>query len=192
MTIGSDGTNGSLSRRGSFLSRKGVDGESDDIISSSDVDSTHMDEGGDDSLQSTPVRKRRVSVKAMTALRFPSLQADDDLNNIKKNHENAVRGHIRRVLSDCGVGRDGRFGDTRNLTPWRDSDQQSLRFRQKEKKKVEENKTKSLYNDLSRLINTAKKEESINPTPFGVKDVRRRLVDELYAIRVGQTPHKYQ
>ena len=52
---------------------------------------------------------------------------------------------------------------------------------------------KRLYTDLSKLVKTAKKEELLRgPTPFGKKDVRRRLVDELFAIRVGQTPHKYQ
>ena len=85
----------------------------------------------------------------------------------------------------------------RTLTPWRNGTHEQHRVRRslaKEQARVKEAvEMKRLYTDLSKLVKTAKKEELLRgPTPFGKKDVRRRLVDELFAIRVGQTPHKYQ
>ena len=134
-----------------------------------------------------------------------------ELNGIANDQEQTVRGQIRRALSDRGLGGAGRRHVGESERPKKRShqerppqrrDQRTLtrngeRVRRsvaKEQARVQEAvEMKRLYSDLSKLVKTAKKEELLRgPTPFGKKDVRRRLVDELFAIRVGQTPHKYQ
>jgi len=111
----------------------------------------------------------------------------------KSSHQEQQRPQRRQPGQQPGQQR--RY--QRTLTPWRNGTHEQHRVRRslaKEQARVKEAvEMKRLYTDLSKLVKTAKKEELLRgPTPFGKKDVRRRLVDELFAIRVGQTPHKYQ
>ena len=112
-------------------------------------------------------------------------------------------GRIRRVLSDRGGRMLGRAG----LTPWRRSNAggrgaadgggggMSVKNSKKKAAKLESQRTTSLFNDLTRLVETVGKEDrklsSKKMDMFEKEDVRRRLVDELFAIRVGETPQKY-
>ena len=137
----------------------------------------------------TPLKKRRVSMKAMTALRFSTTSSLMLASEDSSEKEAGIRGinglNIRRVFSDSLSFRRN------NHTPWRQKQfGRTLKTRQKEAKRLEDDLTKSLINDLTRLAATVKREEQRNPTPYGKQDVRRRLVDELFEIRVGATPHK--
>lgn len=172
---------GVLSRRNSSASRKGDDGR-EDLESTEVIPTLNGNNNGQQDSNFFSPRKRRVSMKAMTALRFSttsSLMLASGNDVIEKGV------NIRRVLSDRGAILSRR---RQHHTPWRQTKfGRTMKDRKLEEDKMEDELTNSLFNDLKRLTETVGNDD----TPYGKQDVRRRLVDELFEIRVGSTPHKY-
>ena len=195
-----------------------------DLMSSLDPsDSGYDDDESEESTKRTPMKKRRVSMKAMTALRFSTtggrltgmtltggdfIGTGEQQQEQQQQQQQGEEGHMlndgrkRRVLSGRGGRMLGRAG-----TPLRRSNADergaadgggsgmSVKNSKKKAAILESQRTTSLFNDLTRLVETVGKEDrklsSKKMDMFEKEDVRRRLVDELFAIRVGETPHKY-